>query len=155
MKKNILKIALLLFSSFAFSQENSIENIEKNIKQIIENNTFTPETSNGVITNEIGKEIPFNISYYYHLESEKLFSVIYQEHDEISLSKTFYFENEKVVLAIIEKINNKVSKDRIVEQILYYFNNSELINTTELNENYLPSDLYKESMKYLEDFNNY
>ena len=151
MQSNIYLFLFLVVSCFTFAQ-NKEASIETRIKNVIENSNFLPETTNGTNQNVNGKEIPFNTSYYYHLNDEKLFSVIYQEHDEISLNKTFYYENDQVVLIVIEKINNKLSKDRIVEQIMYYFENNQQINISQINENYNADELLKEAEKYKVEF---
>jgi len=152
MKKIILSTAFLLASTFALAQQNKSEEIERKIKNSIENNSFLPETKNGLILNNAGKEIPYNISFYYFLDTEKLFSVLYEQHDEISLNKTFYYDNDQLVLVVIEKINNKVATDRIVEQLFYFYDKGELIDLSDINAPYKPEDLYTEGMTYFNDF---
>src|SRR5690606_31763658 len=144
--------ALLLFSVASFGQHNKSVEIEANIQNIIQNNTFLPETKNGTLFNSEGKEIAYNISFYYFLDSEKLFSVLYEQHDEISLNKTYYFNDDQLVLVVIEKINNKVSSDRIVEQVFYFFDNGQLIDSSDYSAKYIPTELYTEGMNYLKDF---
>lgn len=153
MKKLFLSIALLLFSVVSFGQENKSVEIESKIQNIIQNNTFIPETKNGTLIDKNGKEINYNTSFYYFLDTEKLFSVLYEQHDEISLNKTYYFDNDQLVLVVIEKINNKASTDRIVEQIFYFYDNGQLIDSSDYKAKYVPTELYTEGMNYLKDFN--
>ena len=153
MKKVILNIAFLLISVVSFGQHNKSVDIESKIQNIIQNNTFVPETKNGTLIDDNGKEINHNTSFYFFLDTEKLFSVLYEQHDEISLNKTYYYDNDQLVLVVIEKINNKASKDRITEQIFYFYDNGELIDSSDYTAKYVPTELYTEGMNYLKDFN--
>lgn len=153
MKKIILSAAFIFLTTISFAQQNKSVEIENKIQSIIRNNTFTPETKNGTIINENGTSKNYNTSFYYFLDSEKLFSVLYQEHDEISLNKTFYYDNDQLVLVVIEKVNNKASKDRVTEQIFYFYDNGELIDSSDYKANYNTKELYTEGMNYLKDFN--
>jgi len=153
MKKIILHLMVVLFSSITFAQANKSEEIESKIQYVIQNNTFIPQTTNGTKLNDKGKEVTFNTSFYYFLDSEKLFSVVYEQHDEISLNKTFYYDNDQLVLVVIERINNKVATDRMIEQVFYFFDNTILIDSSDYNAKYNPSELYTEGMKYFSEFN--
>lgn len=153
MKKIFLNLILIFFTTLSFAQVNKSEQIETSIKNIIRNNTFTPESTNGVMLNEKGQQISFNTSFYYFLDSEKLFSVLYEQHDEISLNKTFYYDNDQLVLVVIERVNNKSTKDRIIEQVFYFYDNGNLIDSSDYTAKYVPTDLYSEGMKYYTDFN--
>lgn len=153
MRKKISILVFTFVSTLGSAQANKSEDIEENIKFTIENNTFIPETKNGTLFNDSGKEIPYNISFYYFLDSEKLFSVLYEQHDEISLNKTFYYDNDQLVLIVIEKINNKAATDRIVEQLFYFYDQGTLIDASDTTAPYIPEELLKEGMKYLNEFN--
>lgn len=153
MKKTFIKLAFVLFSIVSFGQQNKSVEIESKIQNIIQNNTFIPETKNGTIIDKNGKEINHNTSFYYFLDSEKLFSVLYEQHDEISLNKTYYYDNDQLILVVIEKINNKAATDRIVEQIFYFYDNGQLIDSSDYTAKYIPTELYTEGMNYLKDFN--
>ncbi|WP_177766033.1 hypothetical protein [Flavobacterium sp. I3-2] len=153
MKKIFLSLALLLFSVVSFGQQNKSVEIESKIQNIIQNNTFIPETKNGTLIDKNGKELNYNTSFYYFLDTEKLFSVLYEQHDEISLNKTYYYDNDQLVLVVIEKINNKAATDRIVEQIFYFYDNGELIDSSDYKAKNIPTELYTEGMNYLKDFN--
>lgn len=151
--KKIFIGAFLLLSSVTLAQQNKSVEIENKVQNIIQNNTFIPETKNGTLIKDNGTQISFNTSFYYFLDSEKLFSVLYEEHDEISINKTYYFDNNQLVLVVIEKINNKSATDRITEQIFYFYENGELIDASDYTTKYQPSELYTEGMNYLKDFN--
>lgn len=153
MKKIILKIAFLLISVVSFGQHNKSVEIESKIQNIIQNNTFIPETKNGTLIDEKGKEINHNTSFYYFLDTEKLFSVLYEQHDEITLNKTYYYDNNQLVLVVIERINNKAATDRIIEQIFYFYDNGLLIDSSDYTAKYVPTELHAEGMNYLKDFN--
>jgi len=153
MKKTFIKLAFVLFSIVSFGQQNKSVEIESKIQNIIQNNTFIPETKNGTIIDKNGKEINHNTSFYYFLDSEKLFSVLYEQHDEISLNKTYYYDNDQLILVVIEKINNKAATDRIVEQIFDFYDNGQLIDSSDYTAKYIPTELYTEGMNYLKDFN--
>jgi len=153
MRKTFLNLALLVTTTLTFAQSNKSVEIEQKIQSTIQNSTFIPESKNGTLLNNDDKEITYNVSFYYHLDSEKLFSVLYEQHDEISLNKTYYYDNDQLVLVVIEKINNKVATDRIVEQIFYFYDNGELIDSSDYTAKYIPTELYTEGMNYLKDFN--
>nr|WP_297306357.1 hypothetical protein [uncultured Flavobacterium sp.] len=153
MKKIIATLAFSILSTISFAQQNKSVEIENKIQETIQNNTFLPESKNGTLLKDDGTQISYNTSFYYFLDSEKLFSVLYEEHDEISLNKTYYFDNDELVLVVIEQVNNKASKDRVIEQIFYFFDQGQLIDTSDMTTKYVPTKLYEEGMTFLKDFN--
>jgi len=152
MKKTILNLVMLLVSVFTFAQQNKSVAIEEKILDVIQNNTFLPETKNGFLLSDNGKEIAYNTSFYYFLDSEKLFSVLYEQHDEITFKKTYYFDEDQLVLVVIEKVNNKLSTDRIIEQILYFYEDGKLIDASDYTAKYIPEELLEEGNNYFKEF---
>lgn len=153
MKNTLATLAFSVLSTFSFAQQNKSVEIENKIQETIQNNTFLPESKNGTLLKDDGTQINYNTSFYYFLDSEKLFSVLYEEHDTISLNKTYYYDNDELVLVVIEKINNKASKDRVMDQLFYFYDQGKLIDSSDFGAKYIPTTLYEEGMNYLKDFN--
>jgi len=130
--------------------EFKISEINTYIENINENEQFEVENVNGTLKRN-NKDIDYSISYF-AFDSTQLFSVIYQEYDEISTNKIFYYKKNKVVAAIVEIINNKDNKDRLEEQVIYFYDMDTLLNTAEINEKYPSDALLNEGKNRLKEF---
>ncbi|MDN3707082.1 hypothetical protein QW060_08035 [Myroides ceti] len=153
--KQTLFILITFMSVTAYSQtipdtEFKISEINTYIEDINENEQFEVENINGTLKKN-NKDIDYSISYF-AFDATQLFSVIYQEYDEISTNKIFYYKKNKVVAAIVEIINNKDNKDRLEEQAIYFYDVDTLLNTAEINEKYPHDSLLNEGKNRLKEF---
>lgn len=127
----------------------------KEIEQYIDNVTttvnFAAETSTGVITYPDGKPVDYSLTYYATGPTD-LFSIVYQEFDTLSINKVFYYKEGEVILIVIEEIDTRKESDRLVNQVIYYFENNILLNTEAEQEKYASAALLEEAAEKRQTF---
>ncbi len=143
----------IFFSTAQIKEDASLKT--KEIEQYIDhiNNTvnFAAETSTGTVTKPDGKVIDYSLTYY-AAGPDDLFSIVYQEFDILSVNKVFYYKEGKVIFIVVEEIDTQKEGDRLVNQVIYYFEDEAVINTENEQEKYTSEALVKEAEERRQQF---
>ena len=152
MRKLFYMLLPIVSLHFCYAQENEkIHEIEQYIDSITDDVNFAAETSTGVTTNAEGKSVDYSLSYY-AIDEKDLFSIVYIEFDKVSLNKIFTFKDGKVIRIVLEKINHDKQNDRVLAQVVYFFDHDVLLNKEDTNNSYPPGQLLNEAKEKLHVF---
>lgn len=147
--KKIICIALLhVFSTYSFSQtpEEVIKEVQNYIQNTSQSAWFDPVNENGSL--EDGTI--FDKSYYI-LPDNDVFSIIYTLYNKTNIRKVFYYQEKKLIAAIIEEhdVNNS---NQLLRYADYFYKNDLLINTSDEQKHFPSKKAFDEGLILLDEF---
>lgn len=147
MKKILLNLvfSLLAFNCFAQTDDAVIEEIQYYIQSTSQNEWFDPVNKTETLDDGSVSDLS-----YYILPNGEVFSIIYTVFDKNTLRKVFYYQNDKLIAAIIEEHDGN-NANQLLWYADYFYKDGLLINTTDENKDFSSMKAYTEGMEKLKE----